>query len=92
MLGSMGTPGSESTRWPRGLGLGPEPGGLQNCAQWATRALPAAEKRRLRWESIPRSGADSFAFEGEPMDLPMLEAEHARWPMPTIAARPDEAT
>lgn len=49
--------------------------------QW--RALPEQEKLRRRWESIPRSVARSFAFSDEPVDLAMLEAEHARHPMPT---------
>lgn len=50
--------------------------------QW--RALPEAEKRRRRWRSIPRRVAESFAFEGEPVNLAMLEAEHARWAMPPV--------
>lgn len=54
--------------------------------QW--RALPEAEKRRRRWANIPRSVAQSFAFEGEPVDLAMLEAEHARRPMPPASAPP----
>ena len=48
--------------------------------QW--RALPEAEKHRRRWTSIPRSVARSMALEGEPVDQAMLEAEHARQPMP----------
>jgi hypothetical protein len=49
------------------------------------RALPEEEKHRLRWESIPRNVARSFAFAGEPVDLALLEAEHARTPMPPVA-------
>jgi hypothetical protein len=44
------------------------------------RALHAEGKPRLRWESVPRSGAGNFAFEGEPVDREMLEAEHTRRP------------
>jgi hypothetical protein len=57
--------------------------------QW--RALPEAEKRRRRWASIPRSVADSFAFEGEPVDLAMLEAAHAKRPMPAVDEPADDA-
>jgi hypothetical protein len=53
--------------------------------QW--RALPEEEKLRRRLESIPRQVAQSFAFEGEPVDLAMLEAEHARWRMRAVPAR-----
>lgn len=53
--------------------------------QW--RALPEEEKHRRRWENIPRSVARSFAFEGEPVDLAMLEAEHARRPMPPVVRK-----
>lgn len=55
--------------------------------QW--RALPAEEKQRRRWESIPRSVARSFAFAGEPVDVAMLEAVHARYPMPPVPAKPE---
>lgn len=44
--------------------------------QW--RALPEEEKRRRRLESLPRKVARSCAFEGEPVDLALLEAELAR--------------
>ena len=54
--------------------------------QW--RALPEAEKHRRRWASIPRSVARSMALEGEPVDLAMLEAEHARQPMPPVTSTP----
>ena len=52
------------------------------------RALPAEEKARRRWASIPRHVAQSMAFEGEPVDLAMLEAEHARRSMPTTELNP----
>jgi hypothetical protein len=42
------------------------------------RALPPEEQSRLRRERIPRNVAESMAFEGEPVDLQTLEAEHAR--------------
>lgn len=42
------------------------------------RALPEEERLRRRWRSIPRSVADSMAFEGEPVDLAWLEERHRR--------------
>ncbi len=51
-------------------------------ARW--RALSPEEKHRRRWASIPRLVASSFAFEGEPIDLAALEAEHARQAMPPV--------
>lgn len=50
--------------------------------QWG--ALPEDEKLRRCWASIPRSVAPSMAFAGEPVDLAMLEAAHARRPMPPL--------
>jgi hypothetical protein len=32
-----------------------------------------------------------MAFEGEPVSLEALEAEHARHPMPQVSAKPDAA-
>jgi hypothetical protein len=32
-----------------------------------------------------------FAFEGEPVDLAMLEAGHARHPMPPAGGKSDKA-
>lgn len=54
--------------------------------QW--RALPEEERQRLRRESIPGKVARSFAFEGEPVVLAMLEAELARHPIPPVRANP----
>jgi hypothetical protein len=58
---------------------------IEAIRQW--RALPEEEKLRRRLESIPRQVAQSFAFEGEPVDLAMLEAEHAGRPMPPVRPR-----
>lgn len=52
------------------------------------RALPEEEQRRRRLASIPLKVVRSCAFEGEPVDLAMLEAEHARRPMPIVAPKP----
>ena len=41
-------------------------------------ALPPEEQARLRRQRIPLNVAESMAFEGEPVDLKMLEEEHAR--------------
>ena len=54
--------------------------------QW--RALPEEEKRRRRLETLPRKVARSCAFEGEPVDLAMLEAELARLVTLRAPARP----
>lgn len=45
----------------------------QIIEQW--RRLPTAEQKRLCLACIPRKVARSMAFEGEPVDLKMLEAE-----------------
>jgi hypothetical protein len=52
--------------------------------QW--RALPEAEQQRRR-ATIPRKVARSMAFEGEPVDLALLEARHARRTM--LPGRPN---
>lgn len=59
---------------------------IEAIRQW--QALPEEEKLRRRWESIRRSVERSFAFEGEPVDLAMLEAGHARRAMPKVLANP----
>jgi hypothetical protein len=64
-------------------------GWKERIHQW--RALPEAEKHRRRWKNIPRSVAESMAFEQEPVDLAMLEAEHARRPMSPDTSKPDSA-
>ena len=56
------------------------------------RDLPETEKHRIRWQRIPLNVAQSMAFEGEPVSLEALEAEHARLPMPLATSRPDSAS
>jgi hypothetical protein len=51
------------------------------------RALPEEEKARRRWARIPLNVAQSMAFEGEPVDLAVLEAQHALRPMPPVRPR-----
>ncbi len=51
------------------------------------RALPEEEKARRRWANIPRSVAASMAFAGQPVSLAVLEAEHAKRPMPSVRPR-----
>jgi hypothetical protein len=63
-----------------------EPDWIQAIERW--RKLPEAEKHATRWRLIPRSVAASMAFEGEPVDLAMLEAEHARQPVPLVSSKP----
>jgi hypothetical protein len=46
-----------------------------------------AQQRRL-WASIPRKVASGMGFKVEPVDLPMLEAERVRRPMPRVPAKP----
>ena len=41
-------------------------------------ALPPEEQARLRRQRIPLNVAESMASAGEPVDLKMLEEEHAR--------------
>jgi hypothetical protein len=53
--------------------------------------LPAEEKARRRWQRVPLNVAQSMAFAGEPVSLAMLEAEHARYPMPTVITEPPQA-
>ena len=53
------------------------------------RALPEAEKHRRRWAIIPRSVERSMALAGGPVDLAMLEFEHARQPIPPAASKAD---
>lgn len=54
------------------------------------RKLPDAKKHTVRWGRIPRNVVESMAFEGEPVDMEMLEAEHARQPMPPDTLKPDK--
>ena len=42
------------------------------------RKLSPEEKRAIRIRRIPQKVANSMAFEGEPVDLAMLERELAR--------------
>lgn len=42
------------------------------------RALPAETRQRRMWDHIPQSVAESMAFEGEPVSLALLHAQHAR--------------
>ncbi len=67
-----------------------EPDWMKAIERW--RKLPESEKHAIRWKMIPRSVAASMAFEGEPVDLATLEAEHARQPMPPVSAKPDSAS
>lgn len=56
------------------------------------RRLSPQERERRRWQRIPRSVAQSMAFEGEPVSLQVLEAEHARHPMPPATSKPPAAS
>jgi len=47
----------------------------QSIERW--RKLRESEKQAIRWKMLPRSVPASMAFAGEPVDLAMLEAEHA---------------
>ena len=48
----------------------------QIVEQW--RRLPPSEQMHIRLSKIPRKVARSMAFEGEPVDQKMLEAELER--------------
>jgi hypothetical protein len=55
----------------------------QVVEQW--RKLPASEQRRVRLARIPRKVARSMAFEGEPVNQKMLEAELNRRTRPSVS-------
>ena len=57
----------------------------------AWQALPPEEQLRRQWAEIPHSVAISMAFEGEPVDQAILEAEHARHPLPLDSLKRREA-
>ena len=44
----------------------------------ALRALPPETRQRRMWDHIPQSVAESMAFEGEPVSMEILRAQHAR--------------
>ena len=44
----------------------------------ALRALPPETQQRRMWDHIPQSVAESMAFEGEPVGMDLLRAQHAR--------------
>lgn len=48
----------------------------QVIEQW--QALPPEERSKRARARIPLNVAESMAFAGEPVDLKMLEEEHAR--------------
>jgi hypothetical protein len=52
-------------------------------------ALPPVEQARIRRKRIPLNVAESMAFAGEPVDLEMLEAAHARRNTRPDASKPD---
>jgi len=56
------------------------------------RALPPEEQARRRRRRIPLNVAESMAFEGEPVDLQVLEAEHARRSTQPGASKPDSGS
>lgn len=49
---------------------------MQVIERW--QALPIEERSRISRSRIPLNVAESMAFAGEPVDLKMLEEEHAR--------------
>ena len=52
------------------------------------RALSPETQLRRRWARIPRNAAISMAFEGEPVDIAVLEATHARRLLPLASLKP----
>ena len=69
--------------------LGPLTRLEQVIADW--RALSPEERLRREWAQIPRSVALSMAFAGEPVDIAVLEAEHAKHPVPYDSLKRPEA-
>jgi len=55
---------------------------IENIEIW--RQLPAEEKLLRRWKAIPRDVAQSMAFEGEPVEMSLLHAIHARIELPAL--------
>jgi hypothetical protein len=58
--------------------------------QW--RLLTPEEQRQIRLRNLPRKVARSMAFEGEPVDQRMLEAELDRLIRPPATSTPRSAS
>jgi hypothetical protein len=56
------------------------------------RSLSPAEQQRRALANLPRKVARSMAFEGEPVDQAMLEAELSRLRQQPAASRPRSAS
>ena len=54
----------------------------ENIQRW--RALPPERKLRIRWEAIPRSVAESMAFEKEPVPEERIRETLARIEPPAL--------
>jgi hypothetical protein len=54
----------------------------ENIQRW--RALPPERKLRIRWEAIPRSVAESMAFEKEPVSEERIRETLARIEPPAL--------
>ncbi len=62
----------------------------QAIRQW--RLLTPEEQRQIRRRNLPRKVARSMAFEGEPVDQQMLEAELDRLTRPPGTSTPRSAS
>lgn len=51
------------------------------------RALPEETRQRRMWDPIPQSVSESMAFEGEPVSMELLQAQHARRKRPATSKR-----
>ncbi len=51
----------------------------------ALRSLPRETRQRRLWDHVPQSVAESMAFEGEPVSLEILRAQHARRKRPATS-------
>jgi len=58
---------------------------IETIRQW--KALTPERKLQLRWEAIPLNVARSMAFEGEPVDIEVIRAIHARTEPPALLKR-----
>ena len=56
------------------------------------RSLPRAEQQRRALANLPRKVARSMAFEGEPVDQAMLEAELGRLKQQPATSTPHSAS
>jgi hypothetical protein len=63
---------------------------IASIREW--RLLTPEQQRQIRLRRLPTKVARSMAFEGEPVDLRMLDAELARLTRPPDTSKPPSAS